>query len=129
MCTLGFEGKGYSPEFVRNYQGIADGLRKSTDGDATPIRVAESVDAICAPCPNRSGSLCASESKIQSLDLAHARVLGLKVGQTITWQAAKELIASRMGLEDFEQACAPCAWKTMGVCEAALRKVKLECGS
>jgi len=127
MCTLGFEGKGYSPEFVRGYQRIADSLRIADEGDAVPIRVAPATDAICAPCPNRTGTVCASEPKIRSLDQAHARVLGIEAGQVLTWGEAKRLIAEKMGFDDFERACAPCAWKAMGVCEAALRKVKAEC--
>ena len=126
LCTLGFVGKGYSPDFVRNYQQIADSLREAKAGGQTSIRVAEATDAICAPCPNREGALCSAEPKIQKLDQAHAKVLGLKAGQVLTWDEAKKLLARKMTFEAFHIACAPCAWKAMGVCETALRKLKSE---
>jgi hypothetical protein len=124
MCTLGFEGKGYSPEFVAGYQRIADSLRVDPRGDETPIRVAAATDSICEPCPNRQGIRCTSEPKIQALDRAHAEVLGLAAGQVLSWGEAKSLIGRKMTIESFERACAPCAWKAMGVCEKALRAVQ-----
>ena len=37
LCTLGFEGKGYSDAFTRNMAEIADALRaRGAVGDATP---------------------------------------------------------------------------------------------
>lgn len=119
LCTLGFQGKGYSDAFVANYQKIVDEL---TDG--TPIRVAADTDRICGPCPNRVGTLCTSEEKIRSLDSAHARILGLRAGDTLTWDQAKKKIAENFTDERFEAACAPCGWKSLGVCKAALDRLK-----
>ncbi len=122
LCTVGFEGKGYSEAFVENYQRIATGLRNSPDGDATVIEVvSETTDSICAPCPNRRGDLCETETRIRALDAAHARILGLKAGDRLTWGEAKMRIREKMNLENFESACAPCSWKRAGICERALR--------
>ena len=60
------------------------------------------------------------DGQSSALDAAHARVLGLSEGDRITWGEAKERIASHMTLEAFHEACAPCEWKALGVCEAAL---------
>jgi len=127
MCTLGFEGKGYSEAFVANYQRIADSLRLApVAGGKTLICVARNVDSICMPCPNRRDEKCATEEKIQKLDQAHAQVLGLKAGDVLSWDEAQELIAARMTEEAFEQVCAPCSWKALGVCKTALKKVTAE---
>jgi hypothetical protein len=125
LCTLGFEGKGYSDEFVRNYSGIATLLRETgARGDETLIQVEPAADSICMPCPNRDGQGCLSEPKISKLDHAHARILGLTSGDVLSWSEAKDRIRERMSLEDFHAACAPCSWKSLGVCEAALIRLK-----
>jgi soluble lytic murein transglycosylase-like protein len=124
LCTVGFEGKGYSEEFVANYMKIARGLRETPAGDETPISVVSGADSICAPCPNRRGDACETEEKISALDLAHARILGIKSGDRITWGEAKERIRNRMTLEKFRSACEPCSWLRSGMCERALRKLQ-----
>jgi hypothetical protein len=125
MCTLGFEGKGYSEDFVRNFGDIAARLRaKDGSGDSLAITVVPGSDSICAPCPNRRGTGCATEDKIHALDQGHAAVLGLRAGERLTWHEAKLRIAERMSFEDFDRVCAPCAWKPIGVCLAALDRLK-----
>ena len=125
FCALGFEGKGYSPEFVRNFQQIADGLRKDkSSGDLIEIRVVSRTDSICEPCPNRRGALCETEEKIQKLDHAHASILKLKEGDVLTWREAKERLAEKMTVEDHHRACAPCSWRPLGICQKALESLK-----
>lgn len=126
LCTLGFEGKGYSQEFVRNFQALADRLRRDPAGDSVVLEVVGRTDSICAPCPNRQGSLCSTQQKIQSLDDAHAQVLGLKPGDRLTWGEAKARIAARMTDERFDSACAPCGWKALGICKLALDRLREE---
>lgn len=124
LCTVGFEGKGYSESFVENYARIAQGLRGTPEGDAAVIEVVAGTDSICEPCPNRRGELCETETKIGSLDSAHARVLGIRAGDRLTWGEAKAKIRDRMTIEKFRTACAPCAWQRAGMCEKALTKLR-----
>ena len=124
LCTLGFEGKGYSDTFVRRYSEIADLLRNTLHGDDQIIEVTTFSDSICEPCPNRRGAHCDTPSKIQELDQSHGRILGLKAGDRITWREAKNRIRERMSIELHHAACAPCGWRSLGVCEAALRKLR-----
>lgn len=127
LCTIGFQGKGYSPSFVENFQAIADHLRGPA-GEETPIEVVRETDSICHPCPNRTGTTCTSEAKIRALDQAHQHMLGLKVGEILTWAEAQERIVERVDDEGFDRACAPCAWKALGVCESALRELRRKKG-
>ena len=124
LCTLGFVGKGYSDEFVENFQAVADGLRKDPLGDQAMIEVVAHTDSICAPCPNKLEKLCATETKIQKLDAAHAEVLGFTAGDQLTWKEAKERMTQKMTDTAFDSACAPCSWKSMGVCHSALKKLR-----
>ena len=125
LCTLGFEGKGYSEDFVRGYREIAEKLRAPDgSGENTPIRVAVATDSICVPCPNRREQACATEDKIQRLDRGHAGVLGLSAGQVLSWAEAKQKLAERMTDAEFERVCAPCSWKALGLCKSALQKLR-----
>jgi hypothetical protein len=120
LCALCFQGKGYSPEFVANFSEIMAYLN-STHGDDAVINIVEHTDSICAPCPSKRDNLCVVQKKILKLDSAHADVLGIKPGETITWGQAKERIRNQMTLEKFHHACAPCAWKKLGMCENVLK--------
>jgi hypothetical protein len=124
LCTVGFEGKGYSEAFVENYGRIADELRGTPASDGIEIEVVAGTDSICEPCPNRRGSLCETETKIRSLDDAHAKVLGIHAGDRLTWGEAKAKIRKNMTIEKFHAACAPCAWLKAGMCEKALTKLR-----
>jgi uncharacterized protein len=117
MCTLCFQGKGYSPDFIRNYKNIVKNLT-----DETPIHVTEHTDSICAPCPHKRELKCASQEKIASLDKSHAEVLKLQPDETLTWAQAKERIKKHMTLEKFHKICEPCSWKSYGLCESVLTK-------
>ncbi len=124
LCTVGFEGKGYSEAFVENYVRVAGELRGTPAGDTLEIEVVAGTDSICEPCPNRRGSLCETETKIRLLDDAHAKVLGIRAGDRLTWGEAKTKIRNHMTIENFHMACAPCAWLKAGMCETALTKLR-----
>jgi soluble lytic murein transglycosylase-like protein len=124
LCTLGFEGKGYSEAFVENYARLAGDLRDAAEGDSLVIEVVSETDSVCEPCPNRRGALCETEAKIRTLDEAHAKVLSLRSGDRLTWGEAKARIRDRMTIEKFHAACAPCAWLKAGMCEKALIRLR-----
>ena len=124
LCALGFQGMGYSPYFVSNFQSIMDSLKTNPGQE---IEVVSGQDAICHACPlQATEKTCQQQALIDSLDKTHANVLSLKVGQRFTWQAAKNLIKKQMTLSDFHCACATCEWKKFGVCEKALMQLKKE---
>lgn len=119
LCTLCFQGNGYHPKFIANYQKIVDRLR-AKDGDMVPIHVVAKTDSICAPCPHRQGALCATQDKIDDLDAKHAAILNITSGVQLTWGEAKARIFQHMTLAQFHKACASCSWKSLGLCEATL---------
>jgi len=117
LCTLCFQGKGYSPAFVQNYYAVIEKLTHVT------IEVVAETDSICAPCPHNQGTSCENENKIKQLDQLHADALGLQVGDHITWQAAKERIATHITLDVFDKICQNCAWKPLGICETIIKSM------
>jgi hypothetical protein len=118
LCTLAFKGKGYSLGFVKNYKNIVKELNEDAD---TLIEVVEYMDDICSACPNKIDEIiCQSQEKIIKLDKAHKNVLSLKIGDTLSWNQAKERIKNNMSVEKFHKACDGCSWKQYGVCEQTL---------
>ena len=126
MCTLGFIGKGYSPEFVEHFKRLVKNFGDPESGNDVQIKVIDGLDSICTGCPNHADGVCASELKICQLDRAHAKILGIRVGDVLSWSEAKKRISENMSIESFELACASCAWKSMGACRDALVKLKAE---
>ncbi len=123
LCTLGFQGKGYSPGFIENYTHLVEALHQNEE---LPLEVVTDLDSICGPCPHHAGGMCKFEEKIQSLDDRHSAILDIKVGDVLTWREAQERFKEKMTLAAFHQACKGCSWKAFGVCEAALRKLRGE---
>ncbi len=121
LCTLCFQGKGYSPHFVANYEKIVQQLR-TEEGDDTPIKVVRETDSICTACPHSRGTKCNTEESIVPLDEAHAAALGIKEGDILSWGEAKELIREKIDLEKFKSICSTCSWQPLGICERALTK-------
>lgn len=119
LCTLGFQGKGYSPKFVENYTQIQKGLTPET-----LIEVVNETDSICAPCPHRQGKSCASQEKIRKLDQAHKTQLHLEIGDKITWGEALERLAF-LSLETHQEICQGCEWQPLGLCAQALQQLTL----
>jgi hypothetical protein len=125
LCTIGFEGKGYSSEFTANMAAIANSLRERGPlGDATWIEVTRTADSICLPCPHKRGDGCQTAEKIKTLDDAHAKALGLQAGDVLSWAEAKQRVLERISVEKHREICAPCSWLSSGVCEKALRSLR-----
>ena len=129
LCSLGFEGKGYSPDFTANMTAIVMGQLRAEGGDATVIEVTGATDDICAPCPKRRGRLCTNEAKIRTLDRAHAAALRLAPRETLTWGQAKARIRAHVPPGSLKTLCAGCEWEAYGMCAAALSRLHNEEGA
>ncbi|MEO3414765.1 DUF1284 domain-containing protein [Roseovarius sp. CAU 1744] len=120
LCSLGFQGKGYSDGFTANMSRIVVDTLRAPGGDDTLIEVTGVTDDICAPCPKRRGTLCTEQEKISALDMRHARALGLFDGTRITWAEAKRRIVKRVPPGSLQTLCQGCQWLELGLCEQAL---------
>ena len=98
---------------------VSAGLR-AEGGDATPIEITRTADAICAPCPSRRGEGCEAQARIDRLDSAHAAALRLKAGDRLTWGEARARIRRHVRPGDLGSLCAGCQWLALGLCETAL---------
>lgn len=123
LCALGFQGKGYSPDFTANMAAIVTDRLRAEGGDAVPVTVTAGFDDICAPCPRNGGARCSQQDKIDRLDAAHAAALSLAPGDTVTWGEAKARIRARIAPGSLATLCAGCEWQPLGMCEAALSRL------
>ena len=124
LCALGFKGKGYSPSFVRNFASIVKVLR-GDDAHKALLTVTLATDDICAPCPHKRGSLCASQDKIVFLDAQHTQAVGWQEGETLSWGEARTRLKT-LTPEIFEKICHTCSWQKEGICLAALKALRNE---
>lgn len=121
LCSLGFQGKGYSDAFTANMGSIVDDRLRAPGGDDVDIVVVPAADDICAPCPKRRGTLCTEQERIATLDARHARALGLFAGSRLSWGEAKRRIVRHVPPGSLSQICAGCRWLDHGMCETALK--------
>lgn len=125
MCTLGFQGHGYSLGFVKNYKKI---VQRIISDENTLIEVAGNMDSICLACPNKTTeTLCKTQDKITKLDTKHQGVLELKIGEILSWKQAKLRIKKHMTVEKFDYTCDGCSWKEYGICQKSLENLLQEC--
>lgn len=123
LCAVGFAGKGYSNAFIKNFEQIVCKLN-SPEGDSIQIQVVKDTDNICSPCPHKQGNTCVDQEKITQLDNAHATALEIQPDNILTWGEAKKRIRKNISMPLFEQICAPCNWKKLGICQKALKELK-----
>jgi hypothetical protein len=129
LCSLGFQGKGYSEGFTANMTAIVMGRLRAEGGDATRIEVIGALDDICAPCPKNRGHACAVQDKIDRLDAAHAAALSLSPGDVLTWGEAQARIRANLPPGSLSRLCAGCEWEPYGMCEAALSRLHKDEGA
>ncbi len=63
---------------------------------------------------------CTTQAKVLELDRRHMEILGIKIGEILTWSKAVKRIRKKMSLEKFDYACEECNWQPYGMCRSAL---------
>jgi hypothetical protein len=106
LCIRNFKGKGYSPEFVRNYYKVLERLSKEK------IKIVNSVDTICGKCPHNEG-ICVkkedSEIKIRQSDDRLIKAANIDLDKEYLYEDLKEMV-KHIKAKDF---CGDCEWKGM----------------
>lgn len=124
LCSLGFEGHGYSDTFTANMEAIVVGRLRAASGDATLVEITATADAICAPCPRKRGQGCEVQSEIDTLDHAHGAALGVSPGDRLTWGEAQNRVRARIVPDDLDTICAGCRWLDLGLCKSAVARLQ-----
>lgn len=127
LCLFGFQGMGYSEEFVQRMAGVQERIRSFPE---TPVRVDVVADEICEPCPHRGEHGCArrglgSEWAIQRMDREVLSRLGLDPGAALPARELFALAKARIAPEALPEICRHCQWLAYGVCEEGLRECRI----
>ena len=120
LCSIGWQGRGYSPEFTANMDAIVLGRLRADP--ATDVIFTGTADSICAPCPARRGLGCEANERIAPLDARHAEALGIRPGQRMSWAEAQARATSRLVAADLNRLCAGCQWSSL--CQPALARLQ-----
>lgn len=129
LCLQGFRGEGYSPDFIDNMAVIHTRLQSHPK---TRVRVTDSPDLFCAACPNLKESEPVGctlrgpdfEQHIVSQDRQVLDLLGLRVGQEITWAEVLQRIGSRARGEMLDGICGDCQWLSLGYCKEGIERLR-----
>jgi uncharacterized protein len=116
LCMLTYVGRGYSPAFVDNYDGI---VARLSQGE--PIRLAAGPDDICGPIQDATTAHCHNDSVVERDRLALDAVHSL-LGDAVDLDAEFSLDPAMLTRfrEAFNRgqtraACAGCEWS--GLCD------------
>jgi hypothetical protein len=129
---LTFAGEGYTPEFVKNFDRIAQLIAA---GDQT-VEIVFAPDDICAPLLNETDCHCL-ETRIADRDRVAAAALSGLLRQPVRERATIELsheLLARMreafAVGTIRSACVGCQWSPLcdGIASSGFSKTSLRCG-
>ncbi|MCL2857881.1 MAG: DUF1284 domain-containing protein [Oscillospiraceae bacterium] len=114
LCTQGYSGKGYSPEFVENMNAVTGVLR--TD-PAARVAVVFSTDDICAHCPQKLGEdVCAQGSKVKRIDQKVIDYFCIEEKEYV-YREITAKISAVMTREMMDDICGECNWYPISACK------------
>ncbi|MEW6516719.1 MAG: DUF1284 domain-containing protein [candidate division FCPU426 bacterium] len=125
LCRLGFNGYGYSPEYVAEMSRIA---KLFNSGRVKTVIIKPGLDHICRSCPHHEYE-CSPEKlgirgrTMAELDHCTLRTLKLKPGHPYPLPEIDERIA-RLTPEEFQTICRGCEWQRLDLCSQAHEKLR-----
>ncbi|MBN1594955.1 DUF1284 domain-containing protein [candidate division FCPU426 bacterium] len=125
LCRLGFNGHGYSPEFINEMARIS---RVIKSGRVKTIIVKPGFDNICRSCPHHEYECSQDKFGIRGriaaeLDLRTLRALKLKPGHPYPLPEIDERIAS-LAEQNFMEICRGCEWQLLDQCRAGYVRLR-----
>jgi hypothetical protein len=108
LCILGFQGYGYSEDFVLNMARINE-LRKS---DKTIIKLINRPDDICSACPNLKDDVCENKMQNENIVKMDNEVLSqFNINQEYNAiDLFNEVVLKFNTLKSVENICNDCKW-------------------
>ncbi len=120
LCRIGYNGYGYSPEYINEMTRIIAILKSSR---TKTIVIKPGLDNICKSCPHaelecQPEQLGPRGEKLNDLDKRTLKALKLKPGHPYPLPEIDERIAS-LSEEEFDVLCDHCEWQVLGTCKSA----------
>ncbi len=112
LCMQGFQGYGYSQDFVANMAQVVKDINSSPD---LKIEIIAECDVICSHCPYNKEGLCKknpdSAIELKNIDMQILKKLGLRNGAKVKAKDIFSLIKTKLKDSDIEYICGDCEWK------------------
>lgn len=112
LCMLTFAGKGYSPQFVTNFERIAHRIARGTQ----TIEIVFGPDDICAPILDDTSCHCLNASirerdRLAAIALADLLEVPLKEGEAFKLNPERlDRMRSAFAAGTIRKACVGCQW-------------------
>lgn len=115
LCIQGFQGKGYSADFINNMNQIIYFLKEGlNDGISKKIKVVNYNDDICTHCPHLDKNICSqfpeSEKRIKKMDNLTIDLLKLDCGQEYYYKDILSKINNIITFSEIKNICGNCSW-------------------
>ena len=124
LCTQGYSGHGYSPEFVENMDRVVDRLRNGDD----LIKITYSTDELCSKCPNKLGEdCCETQDKVKWFDDRVVEYFDIEEKEYHYREIIKE-IDDKMTGEMMDVICSECSWYPISSCRKRILEEKPSSG-
>ena len=109
LCLQGFQGYGYSEDFVLNMARINE-MRKSKD---TIVSLTDDCDDICAFCPNLNDNICENEKQNKIIKKMDDEVLSkLDIDNEYNAPELFEKVSIKFNtLDSVKNICVGCKWE------------------
>lgn len=125
LCMLGFQGIGYTADFIKNFQKVKRIVEQNPDLE---IEVVEDCDVICIACPNSQGADCFKgglkyDPTVREMDRRVMKKLGIRPGDRLRSRELYALVKEKIKPEDFKDICRGCEWYNLGFCPRGLENL------
>ncbi|MBN6188546.1 DUF1284 domain-containing protein [Aneurinibacillus sp. BA2021] len=126
LCVHGFQGMGYSPEFIEKMKELVAQIR-DPECDIW-LEVAIGFDDACGACPHRGPTKCEasddSDLHVKQMDARVIRHLGLEADATYRKEWLVRRTARMVEPDDLDVLCEGCSWLEQGVCKDGIRRLR-----
>jgi hypothetical protein len=113
LCLQGFQGYGYTKEFIKNLQEIF--TRFDSDPDLV-IEIITECDDVCTECPYIKDGVCSKEpdsaSKMKDMDVRVLKMIKVEEGYRGTADEFIKLVNENLkDINQIQPICGDCEWK------------------
>ncbi len=107
LCTLGYIGKGYSEDFVKNMDIIT---KKLSENKNLKVFLKVTTDDICICCPKKvTENVCIEDSSVLDYDKKVLEVFNLEQKE-YSYSFLLNHIAKNATVENLKYICGDCSW-------------------
>ncbi len=112
LCIQGFQGLGYSKEFVENMNNVIEFLKSSPD---QKIQITADCDVLCAYCPHNIQGKCVQSSdsnkNVMQMDFDVLKTIDLDLDTTIKAIDAFQHVKKNINSVNIYKICRSCKRK------------------